>query len=28
VRQFLADLGQILPEVCTPEEMLDDIYPF
>lgn len=24
VRRFLADRGYVLPEVCTPEEMLDD----
>lgn len=28
VRQFLADQGHTLPEVCTPEEMLNDEYPF
>ena len=27
VRQFLAERGYALPEVCTPEEMLDDEYP-
>lgn len=27
VRQFLAEHGHALPEVCTPEEMLDDEYP-
>ena len=28
VRQFLADQGHTLPEVCTPEELLNDEYPF
>jgi len=27
VREFMASRGFILPEVCTPEEMLDDEYP-
>lgn len=27
VRRFLAHRGYVLPEVCTPEEMLDDNYP-
>ncbi len=28
VRRFLADRGYVRPEVCTPEEMLDDEFPF
>ncbi len=27
VRRFLADQGYTLPEVCTPEEMINDEYP-
>jgi hypothetical protein len=27
VRRFLADRGYVLPEICTPEELLDDDYP-
>lgn len=28
VRRFLIERGYNLPEVCTPEEMLDDEFPF
>lgn len=27
IRTFLSAKGYVLPEVCTPEEMLDDEYP-